>query len=93
MHKRIGIRVTLEATGVRNFNAAQDQFPSRDQRVHVVTDANMDHTELKNKKAPGKRKKVLIRSRLIHWLFIFGRGGAGGLVRRRFFRDFGGAGK
>ena len=48
--------MAVEAFGVGNFNTAQDQFSSCDQRVNVVADANVNHTKLKGKKEKGKRK-------------------------------------
>jgi hypothetical protein len=31
---------------VRNLDAAEDEFASRDQRVNVVTDANVNHVRI-----------------------------------------------
>jgi hypothetical protein len=43
VHERIGIRVSVQSFAMRNFDAAQRQFASRDKDVNVITDADMDH--------------------------------------------------
>jgi hypothetical protein len=45
MHQHIGVGMAVETFGVQNLNAAEDELASRDQRVDVVTDANMNHGE------------------------------------------------
>jgi hypothetical protein len=37
--------MAVETFGVRNLDAAEDEFASRDQRVNVVADANVNHCE------------------------------------------------
>jgi hypothetical protein len=43
MHEDIGVRMPVQALVMRNLHAAEDQFASLHQRMHVITDANMNH--------------------------------------------------
>lgn len=43
MQEGIGIRVSIEASEVGNFNAAEDQFPAFDEGMDIVSDADADH--------------------------------------------------
>ena len=43
VHERIGVRMAVEAFRVRDLDAAEDEFASRDQRVNVIADANVNH--------------------------------------------------
>jgi hypothetical protein len=48
--------MAVESFGVRNLDAAEDELASRDQRVDVVTDANVNHGEtISAKKNPTKQ--------------------------------------
>jgi hypothetical protein len=38
--------MAVETLRVRNLDAAEDEFASRDQRVNVVADANVNHAAL-----------------------------------------------
>jgi len=43
VHERVRVRMAVQALGVWNLNAAQDELASRDQLMNVVTDANVNH--------------------------------------------------
>ena len=43
MHQHIGIGMPVQAHAMRNIHAAKDQFASRRQRMHIITDSNMNH--------------------------------------------------
>jgi hypothetical protein len=43
VHERVRVRMAVQAPGVRNLDAAQDELASRDQLMNVVTDANVNH--------------------------------------------------
>jgi hypothetical protein len=45
VHQHIGVGMAFETFAVRNLDAAEDELASRDERVDVVTDANMNHGE------------------------------------------------
>jgi hypothetical protein len=38
--------MAVEALGVRDLDAAEDEFASRDQRVNVIANANVNHARL-----------------------------------------------
>ncbi len=46
VHERVGVRMAVQTLGVRNLDAAEDEFASRDQRVNVIADANVDHGQM-----------------------------------------------
>src|SRR5271163_498101 len=46
VHERVGVRMAVETPRVRDLDAAEDEFASRDQRVNVVADANVNHAAL-----------------------------------------------
>src|SRR5277367_5599313 len=46
VHERVGVRMAVETLRVRNLDAAEDEFASRDQRVNVVADANVNHAAI-----------------------------------------------
>ena len=46
VHERVGIRVAVQAFGVRNLDTAENEFAPRDQRVNVVADANVNHATM-----------------------------------------------
>ena len=46
VHQRVGIRMAVQALGVGDLDAAEDEFASRDQRVNVVADANVNHDRM-----------------------------------------------
>jgi hypothetical protein len=37
--------MTIQTLRVRNLDATENEFASRDQRVNVVTNANMNHAQ------------------------------------------------
>ena len=43
VHQNVGVRVTVESLGVRDFDAAENELPPRDQLMNIVTDADMIH--------------------------------------------------
>ena len=43
VHERVRVRMAVQALGVRNLDAAEDEFASRDQRVNVIANANVNH--------------------------------------------------
>ena len=43
VHERIRVRMAVETFGMGNLNAAEDEFASRDQRVNVIANANVNH--------------------------------------------------
>jgi len=45
MHERVGVRMAVQALGVRNLDAAENEFASRDQRVNVIANANVNHVQ------------------------------------------------
>ena len=45
VHQRVGVRMAVEALGVRNLNAAENELASRDQRMNVIANANMNHAK------------------------------------------------
>src|ERR1022692_1388616 len=57
VHQRVGIRMAVETFGVWNLDAAEDEFASRDQRVNVVADANVNHGQ--TIKAPCPPTKII----------------------------------
>jgi hypothetical protein len=38
--------MTVQTFGVRNLHAAKDEFASRDQRVNVIANANVNHVRI-----------------------------------------------
>src|SRR5581483_7047292 len=45
VHERVGVRMAVETFGVRNLDAAENQFSSGDQFMNVITDANVNHVK------------------------------------------------
>ena len=45
VHQGIGVRMAVQALRVRDINAAQNQFASRDQRMDVIANANVNHAK------------------------------------------------
>ena len=43
VHQDVRIRVALQSFAMRNLHTAQDEFASGNQRMHVITDSNMNH--------------------------------------------------
>src|SRR5207237_10932563 len=43
VHEHICIGVSIQPFGMRNFHAAQDQFASRDQLMHIISNTHMIH--------------------------------------------------
>ena len=54
VHEGIGIRMAIEALGVGDFNAAEDEFASGDELVDVITDADVSHRGKANGNRCGK---------------------------------------
>jgi hypothetical protein len=51
--------MTIEAFGVGDFNAPKDEFASRDQRMNIVSDANVNHggsVKIPNAESEGKEQ-------------------------------------
>ena len=46
VQERVGVRMAVEALGVRNLDAAEDELAPRDQLMNVIADANMNHAEV-----------------------------------------------
>ena len=45
VHERVRVRMAVQALGVRDLDAAEDEFASRDQRVNVIANANVNHVQ------------------------------------------------
>ena len=43
MDQNVRVRMTVQTFGVMNIHAAQDEFATFDQTVHVVADAHVNH--------------------------------------------------
>ena len=43
VHERVGVRMAVEALGVRNLDAAEDELAPGDQLMNVIADANVNH--------------------------------------------------
>ncbi len=43
VHQGIGIGMALQTLGMGDFHPAQYEFPSLDQGMHIIADANMNH--------------------------------------------------
>src|SRR5260221_6342210 len=59
VHERIGVGVAVEAFGVRDFDAAQNEFAAFNQRVNVVTNANVNHVTSLKTQVKSLKSKVL----------------------------------
>ena len=43
VHERVGVRMAVEAFGVGNLHAAEDEFAPRDELMNIVANANVNH--------------------------------------------------
>src|SRR5208282_1588746 len=62
VHERVRVRMAVQAFGVRNLDAAEDEFASRDQRMNVVANANVNHAVNCRNSARRKRRKIKNRT-------------------------------
>src|SRR5579862_1732741 len=55
VHEHICVRMTVEPFGVRDLNAAKNEFSAFNQSVDVVANANVDHGETIGSAQPGTK--------------------------------------